>query len=73
MLDDRSNLLTHCSLELLEMLVHESRVDRVERVTLREVHSQEPEPSLQSRVDHEGSSSSVHRGNVLSVRDLLQE
>jgi len=55
------------------MLVHEGRVDRVKGVTLREVHSQEPEPSLQSRVDDEGSSSSVHGSNVLGVRDLLQE
>jgi hypothetical protein len=73
LLDDRSNLLTHGALELLEMLGHESTVDRVQGVAFREVNGQKPEPTLEARVDDERSSSSVHGGDVLSVGDLLHD
>jgi hypothetical protein len=73
LLNNSADLLTHGSLELLEMLSHESTVDSVQRVAFREVNSQEPEPSLESGVDSEGSSSSVHGSNVLSVGDLLHD
>jgi hypothetical protein len=73
LLNNSADLLTHGSLELLEMLSHESTVDSVQRVAFREVNSQKPEPSLESGVDSEGSSSSVHGSNVLSVGDLLHD
>jgi hypothetical protein len=71
LLNNRYNLLRDSSLKFGEMLLHECRVDRVEGVGFREVNGKEPEPSLESRVNDEGSSSGVHSSNVLSVQDLF--
>jgi hypothetical protein len=69
--DHGYHLLGDSSLELGEMLEHEGGVDGVKGVGLREVNGKEPEPTLESGVDDEGSSSGVHSSDVLGVKDFL--
>ena len=53
------------------MLKHKRGVNGVKGVSLGEVNGQEPEPSLESGVNDERSSSSVHSGNVLGGKNLF--
>jgi hypothetical protein len=71
-LDDGNDLLLNGTLELGEVLAHESIVDGEQRGLLGERNSKGPEVTLKTRVDLERTSSWVHASCVKGVLDVLQ-
>lgn len=71
-LDHGGEQLVDCTLELLEMLVQEARVDLVERGGLGERNSDGGEMTLESGVDKEGTGGGVHGTDVEGVLDFLE-
>mmetsp|Transcript_30311 Transcript_30311/g.36798 ORF Transcript_30311/g.36798 Transcript_30311/m.36798 type:complete len:280 (-) Transcript_30311:4309-5148(-) len=66
----RSQLLAVIA-EVLQVTVQERTVDLHQRVLPGEIHGQGHEQALQTRVDDERTGCGVHRGDVLSVVDVL--
>ena len=71
-LDDGDDLLLNGTLELGEVLAHESVVDGEQRSLLGEGNGQGPEVTLKTGVDLEGTGCRVHASSVQGVLDVLK-
>ena len=70
-LDHHWNKFLHVRLVSREVLVQESAEDSEERLLFWELDGTEEEVTLQTRVDHEGTGSWVHSGNIHGALNFL--